>query len=216
MAGKKLMKLLWQIKKTRDYPLNVVGFDPKNLKRTTEHVDRSDGLPNLAQIIKPAIKEETFRKNVYKESLANKSLKPPKLKRHLNTNLKEKSIEYFDIIFDLYSGNIDNVTNVINEHLTNLEKLFNRYFPEDIRVNYEWTEQPFAADIMTVNVSTDIENQLIVLSCDNKSKQMFCETLLEIFWAHLCTGNYAELKLKTELNYSEKKGVFYYSKFEDA
>ncbi|VVC31323.1 Manganese/iron superoxide dismutase, C-terminal,Manganese/iron superoxide dismutase, binding [Cinara cedri] len=46
---------------------NVVGFDPKNLKRTTEHVIRPDGLPNLAQIIKPAIKEETFLKNVYKE-----------------------------------------------------------------------------------------------------------------------------------------------------
>jgi hypothetical protein len=74
------------------------------------------------------------------------------------------------------SGNIDNLTNVsdfleedssikfediselVNEHLTNLEKLFNRYFPEGIRVNYEWIEQPFAVDIMTVNMSSDIEN----------------------------------------------------------
>jgi len=112
------------------------------------------------------------------------------------------------------SGNIDNFTNVsefleedssikfediselVNEHLTNLEQLFNQYFPEDIRVNYEWIEQPFAVDIMTVNMSTDIENQLIELSCDNKLKQMFCETSLEIFWAHLCTGNYAELATK--------------------
>ena len=45
-------------------------------------------------------------------------------------------------------------------------------------------------------MSTDIENQLIELSCDNKLKQMFCETSLEIFWAHLCTGNHAELATK--------------------
>ncbi|CAI6366148.1 unnamed protein product [Macrosiphum euphorbiae] len=55
----------------------------------------------------------------------------------------------------VYSGNIDNLTNVsefleedssikfediselVNEHSTNLEKLFNQYFPEDIRVNYK-------------------------------------------------------------------------------
>jgi len=80
--------------------------------------------------------------------------------------------------------------------LTNLEQLFNQYFPEDIHVNYEWIEQPFAVDIMTVNMFTDIENQLIELSCDNKLKQMFCETSLEIFWANLCTGNYAELATK--------------------
>jgi len=50
---------------------------------------------------------------------------------------------------------------------------------------------------MTVNnMSTDIENQLIGLSCDNKLKQTFCETSLEIFWAHLCTRNYAELATK--------------------
>jgi len=35
---------------------------------------------------------------------------------------------------------------------------------------------------MTVNMSTDIKNQLIELSCDNKLKQMFCEASLEIFW----------------------------------
>ncbi|VVC24878.1 Ribonuclease H-like domain [Cinara cedri] len=111
----------------------------------------------------------------------------------------------------VYSGNIDNLTNVsvfleedssikfedifelVNEHLTNLEKLFNQYFPEDIRDNYKWIEQPFAVDIMTVNMSTDIGNQLIELSCDNKLKQMFNETSLEIFWGRLCTGNYSEL-----------------------
>ena len=80
--------------------------------------------------------------------------------------------------------------------MTNLEKLFNQYFPEDIRVNYEWIEQPFAVDIMTVNMSTDVENQLIELSCDKKLKQLFCETSLEIFWAHLCTGNRPELATK--------------------
>ena len=80
--------------------------------------------------------------------------------------------------------------------MTNLEKLFNQYFPEDIRVNYEWIEQPFAVDIMRVNMSIDIEIQLIELSCDNKLKQMFCETSLEIFWAHLCTGNRPELATK--------------------
>ena len=47
--------------------------------------------------------------------------------------------------------------------------------------------------LLTVNMSTDIENQLIELSCDNKLKQMFCETSLEIFWAHLSTGSYTEL-----------------------
>lgn len=42
-------------------------------------------------------------------------------------------------------------------------------------------------------MSTDNENQSIEFSFDNKLKQMFCETKLEIFWAHSCTGNYAEL-----------------------
>lgn len=42
-------------------------------------------------------------------------------------------------------------------------------------------------------MSTDIENQLIELLCENKLKKMFCETSLEIFWAHVCMGNYAEL-----------------------
>lgn len=34
---------------------------------------------------------------------------------------------------------------------------------------------------MTVNLSTDQENQLIELSCDNKFKQLFDETSLEVF-----------------------------------
>ena len=68
---------------------------------------------------------------------------------------------------------------------------------EDIRVNDECIEQPFAVDnIMTVNMPTDSENQLIELPRENKLKQTFCETSLEIFWAHLCTENYAELATK--------------------
>lgn len=42
---------------------------------------------------------------------------------------------------------------------------------------------------MTVKRSTDKENWLIELSIDNKLKQMFTETSLEIFWIHLCTNN---------------------------
>jgi len=90
------------------------------------------------------------------------------------TNVSEFSEEDSSIKFE-------DISELVNEHLTNLEQLFNQYFPEDIRVNYEWIEKPFAVDIMTVNMSTDIENQLIELSCDNKLKQMFCETSLEIF-----------------------------------
>ncbi|KAL4132431.1 hypothetical protein QTP88_009583 [Uroleucon formosanum] len=48
-------------------------------------------------------------------------------------------------------------------------------------------------------MSTDIENQLIELSCDNKLKQMFYETSLEIVWGRLCTGNYSELATKAIL-----------------
>jgi hypothetical protein len=43
----------------------------------------------------------------------------------------------------------EDISKLVNEHLTNLEKLFNQYFPEDIRVNDEWIEQPFAVDIMS-------------------------------------------------------------------
>jgi hypothetical protein len=51
---------------------------------------------------------------------------------------------------------------------------------------------------------------------------MFCETSLEIFWAHLCTGNYAELVTKAILilliflyDLFMRKDVFYYGKFEN-
>jgi len=58
----------------------------------------------------------------------------------------------------VYSENIDNFTNVsefleedysikfedigelVNEYLSNLKIIFNQYFPEDIRINYEWIE----------------------------------------------------------------------------
>lgn len=48
---------------------------------------------------------------------------------------------------------------------------------------------------MTVRISTDIVNQLNELSCDNILQQIF----LELFWAHLCTSNYAELTDKAIL-----------------
>lgn len=80
--------------------------------------------------------------------------------------------------------------------MTNFEKLFDQYFPEDVRINYEQAEQLFIVDIMTVKMSTNIEKLLIELSCDNKLKQMFSKTSLKIFWAQLYTGNYADLAAK--------------------
>lgn len=52
-------------------------------------------------------------------------------------------------------------------------KWFGEYFPEDLRINFEWIETPFKLSIIAANISTDLENQLIELSCDNKLKEMF-------------------------------------------
>lgn len=47
---------------------------------------------------------------------------------------------------------------------------------------------------------TDIENQIIELTCDPKPTQMFIEHSLEMFCGLLCTGKYAKLAAKTGLN----------------
>lgn len=37
-------------------------------------------------------------------------------------------------------------------------------------------------------MSTDIENQLTELSCDNKLKQIFKKISVEVYWAYLYVG----------------------------
>lgn len=62
----------------------------------------------------------------------------------------------------------ENISESVNEHLIALENSFDKYFPEDLRINNEWIENPVTVDIMTIHILTDIEDQLIELSCDDK------------------------------------------------
>lgn len=121
--------------------------------------------------------------------------------RLLTGRISSGNIEAFTNVCEFLeedtSVRLENIASVAERHLIQLQKTFNSYFPIDIRNGREWIENPFSVDIMSVSLNSELEDQLLELSCDSGLKAVFHETSLEKFWSNLnSNSDYKKLSEK--------------------
>uniref|UniRef100_UPI00358E7DE2 zinc finger MYM-type protein 6-like n=1 Tax=Myxine glutinosa TaxID=7769 RepID=UPI00358E7DE2 len=104
-------------------------------------------------------------------------------KRRVQTNDEFDMIENLD---DLLSKSVEervDIKDVIVEHLVNLRKRFDEYFPVDPRVEKKWIRDPYSVDVQQCcNLSNRFKEDLIDIVSDGTLETLFRKDTLVKFW----------------------------------
>uniref|UniRef100_UPI00358E9D27 SCAN domain-containing protein 3-like n=1 Tax=Myxine glutinosa TaxID=7769 RepID=UPI00358E9D27 len=104
-------------------------------------------------------------------------------KRRVQTN---DEFDMFENLDDLLSKSVEervDIKDVIVEHLVNLRKRFDEYFPVDPRVEKKWIRDPYLVDVQQCcNLSNRLKEDLIDIVSDGTLKTLFRKDTLVKFW----------------------------------
>uniref|UniRef100_UPI0035902564 zinc finger BED domain-containing protein 5-like n=1 Tax=Myxine glutinosa TaxID=7769 RepID=UPI0035902564 len=104
-------------------------------------------------------------------------------KRRVQTN---DEFDMFENLDDLLSKSVEervDIKDVIVEHLVNLHKRFDEYFPVDPRVEKKWIRDPYSVDVQQCcNLSNRLKEDLIDIVSDATLETLFRKDTLVKFW----------------------------------
>uniref|UniRef100_UPI003590028F zinc finger BED domain-containing protein 5-like n=1 Tax=Myxine glutinosa TaxID=7769 RepID=UPI003590028F len=94
--------------------------------------------------------------------------------------------DMFENLDDLLSKSVEervDIKDVIVEHLVNLRKRFDEYFPVDPRVEKKWIRDPYSVDVQQCcNLSNRLKEDLIDIVSDGTLETLFRKDTLVKFW----------------------------------
>uniref|UniRef100_UPI00358FDE1B SCAN domain-containing protein 3-like n=1 Tax=Myxine glutinosa TaxID=7769 RepID=UPI00358FDE1B len=104
-------------------------------------------------------------------------------KRRVQTN---DEFDMFENLDDLLSKSVEervDIKDVIVEHLVNLRKRFDEYFPVDPRVEKKWIRGPYSVDVQQCcNLSNRLKEDFIDIVSDGTHETLFRKDTLVMFW----------------------------------
>uniref|UniRef100_UPI00358F5488 SCAN domain-containing protein 3-like n=1 Tax=Myxine glutinosa TaxID=7769 RepID=UPI00358F5488 len=104
-------------------------------------------------------------------------------KRRVQAN---DEFDMFENLDDLLSKRVEervDIKDVIVEHLVNLRKRFDEYFPVDPRVENKWIRDPYSVDVQQCcNLSKRLKEDLIGIVSDGTLETLFRKDTLVKFW----------------------------------
>uniref|UniRef100_UPI00358E038D SCAN domain-containing protein 3-like n=1 Tax=Myxine glutinosa TaxID=7769 RepID=UPI00358E038D len=104
-------------------------------------------------------------------------------KRRVQTN---DEFDMFENPDDLLSKSVEecvDIKDVIVEHLVNLRKRFDKYFPLDPHVEKKWIRDPYSVDVQQCcNLSNRLKEDLIDIVSDGTLETLFRKDTLVTFW----------------------------------
>uniref|UniRef100_UPI00358F8E80 SCAN domain-containing protein 3-like n=1 Tax=Myxine glutinosa TaxID=7769 RepID=UPI00358F8E80 len=104
-------------------------------------------------------------------------------KRRVQTN---DEFDMFENLDDLLSKSVEervDIKDVIVEHLVNLRKRFDEYFPVDPRVEKKWIRDPYSVDVQQCcNLSNRLKEDLIDIVSDGTLETLFRKDTFVKFW----------------------------------
>lgn len=101
------------------------------------------------------------------------------------SRVEENEFDMFDNLAELIEKEKPDtsiIKDVVIEHLTNLRKRFDDYFPVDPREANKWIRNPYSVDIASLDLPNRMKAQIIDIVSDGSLENVFKKESLVKFW----------------------------------